>query len=66
VHVEINADGELVAFKFSQRSRFKTWNEELERAVKAASPFGPMPAALLGNRGIVDFTFRFYVSDKDS
>lgn len=64
-NIVINADGELVAFKFVQKSRFKTWNEELERAVKAAAPFGPMPAAILSNKGVVDFTYKVYVSDKD-
>lgn len=65
VQVVINADGELVNFKFVQKSKFKVWNDELERAVKAASPYGPMAAAILNSKGLVDFTFKFYVSDKD-
>lgn len=64
-NIVLNADGELTSFKFTQRSRFKAWDAEVERAVKAASPFGPMPAAVLNTKGTVDFTFKIYVSDKD-
>lgn len=65
VQIVLNSEGKIVHFKFVQKSAFKTWNDEIERAVKEAAPFGELPPSILDAKGLADFNFKFYVTDKD-
>ncbi len=67
VHLEIVKDGSLVSYRFDEAIKDTKAKKAIIRALKASTPFGPLPDDYTGNIVKVKFTFDYnYTAQTES